>query len=76
MGVFWDPFTDMDDNCVVNDAAQRTRGIASVMTAAVSSSDAEQVLGGSSIGRRPSVDGGFDEVYARLISDYFGVNPT
>jgi hypothetical protein len=73
---FGDSFTDMDNDCVIDDAAQHTRAVAAVVTAAAGSCDAQKVVGGSSVGRRRNVDRGFDEGFARLNSDYFGVNPT
>jgi hypothetical protein len=59
-----DPFLDLDDKCVVDDASHRTRAVAAVMTAATGSGDADDGLDGSS---RPWFDKGF----ARLISEYF-----
>jgi hypothetical protein len=74
--LFGDPFMDLDDKSVVDDAAQRARAVAAIMTAAADGGDAEKALDGSSVGRRPNVNRGFDKGVAHLISDYFGVNPT
>jgi hypothetical protein len=72
---FGDPFTDMDDDCVVDGAAQHTRAVAAVVTAAAASCDAQKAIGGSILGRRRNIDRGFDEGFTRINSDYFGVNP-
>jgi hypothetical protein len=61
---FGDPFTDMDDECVIEDATQHTRAVAAVVTAAAGSCDAQKVVGSSSVGRRRNVDGGFEEGFA------------
>jgi hypothetical protein len=78
MGVFGDPFTDMDDDCVVDGvgdgAVQHIRAVAAVMTAAAASCDAQKAIGGSILGRRRNIDRGFDEGFTRINSDYFGVN--
>jgi hypothetical protein len=66
----------MDGEFVVDDAALRASAVAAVMTAGADSSEAEKRLGGSSVGRRPNVGRGLDKGFARLNSDYFGVNPT
>jgi hypothetical protein len=74
--LFGGPFMDLDEKSVVENAAQRARTVAAVMTAAAGSADAEEGIDSSSVGRRPNVDRGFDKGFAHLASDYFGVNPT
>jgi hypothetical protein len=71
-----DPFMDLDNKSVVDDAGQRARAVIAVMTAAAGSGNAEKRLDGSSVGRRPNVDRGFDKGFARLTSHYVGVNST
>jgi hypothetical protein len=61
---------------VVDDAAQDGRAVVAAITAASGSCDSENMLGGSSVGRRPNVDRNFDKGFARLTSDSHGVNPT
>ena len=72
---FGDPFTDMNDECNVEDAAQHDRAVAVVVTAAAASCDAQKAVGGSILGRRRNVDRDFDEGFTRINSDYFGFNP-
>jgi hypothetical protein len=42
--IFGDPFMDLDDKSVVDDAVQRARAFAAVMAAAAGSGDAEKGL--------------------------------
>jgi hypothetical protein len=74
--LFRDPLTDMDDECVVGDAAQDGGAVVAAITAAAGSCDYEKMLGGSSVGRRSNADRSFDKGFARLTSDSHGVNPT
>jgi hypothetical protein len=71
---FRDPFTDMDDDCVVDGAALHTIAVAAIKTAAAASCDAQKAIGGSILGRRCDIDRGFDVGFTRINSDYFGVN--
>jgi hypothetical protein len=72
---FGDPFTDLDDDCVVDGAAQHTRAVAAVVTAAAASGDAQKAIGGSILGTKRNIDRGFDEGFTRINSIYFGVKP-
>jgi hypothetical protein len=48
--LFGHPLTNVDDECIVDDAAQRARAVAAVLTAAAGGRDAENVPGGSRVG--------------------------
>jgi hypothetical protein len=71
---FGDPFTDMDDDCVVDGAAQHAISVAAIKTAAAASCDAQKAIGAPILGRSRDIDRDFDKGFTRINSDYFGVN--